>query len=131
MHPYEIIHGKPYFVVKWWFYNNIVKEELNPDYFSEEEKEVYNNYYSMMMMKQHSVVDIVTLMPWRWIVIGIHDMTGPDRLGNPSLDFPICAAFGDRDFIGTGGTDKIVRNNMHFKSGRSQIIIVDKCSHLM
>ena len=46
-------------------------------------------------------------------------MTGSDWLGNPDIDFPICIAFGDRDFFGTEGADKIIQNNKYFKSGRS------------
>ena len=85
----------------------------------------------MMMMKRYSAVDIVSLMPWKWIGVGIHDMSGPDRLGNEKIDFPIYIAFGDRDFFGSEGADKIIRNNKHFKSGRSQLVKVNNCTHLM
>ena len=48
------------------------------------------------------------LMPWKWMGQGRKDMTKPDRLGNPAIEFPICIAFGDRDFFGSEGSDKII-----------------------
>ena len=58
-------------------------------------------------------------MPWKWQALGRRDMAGPSRLGNPKIDFPICMAFGDRDFLGTEGAELIVKQNKHFSSGRS------------
>ena len=51
--------------------------------------------------------------------MSFHGMSGEDRLGNPDIDFPIFVLFGDRDVFGSEGIEKIVRNNKHFKSGRS------------
>ena len=85
----------------------------------------------MMAINQKSVVDIVMLMPWKWMGQGRKDMTKPDRLGNPAIEFPICIAFGDNDFFGSEGSDTTIRNNKHFKSGRSQLIKIEKCTHLL
>ena len=38
---------------------------------------------------------------------------------NKKLDFPIAFCFGDRDFLGSDGADKIVMNNKYYKEGRS------------
>ena len=38
-----------------------------------------------------------------------HPTTSADRLGNPDLKFPIAFAFGDRDWIGSDGAEKIVQ----------------------
>ena len=40
-------------------------------------------------------------------------------------------AFGDRDFFGTEGADKIVKDNKYFTNGRSQLFKVQNCSHFM
>ena len=63
--------------------------------------------------------------------VGRKDMSGPDRLGNPLIDFPICIVFGDNDFFGSEGSDKIIRNNKHFKIGRSQLLIIENSTHLI
>jgi|LakMenE01Jun11ns_1017448.scaffolds.fasta_scaffold8134291_1 hypothetical protein len=31
-----------------------------------------------------------------------------ERLGNPTIDFPIGVVFGDSDFLGSEGSDEIV-----------------------
>ena len=60
----------------------------------------------------------------------LHPTTESDRLGNPDLPFPIAFAFGDRDWIGTVGADKIVRNNKFYASGLSQIFLIPEADHL-
>ena len=40
-------------------------------------------------------------------------------------------AFGDRDKFGSDGAEEIIRNNTHFKSGRSQLFRVEDCEHPM
>lgn len=59
----------------------------------------------------------------------IHNIHGPDRMGNPEIDFPIAFCFGDRDFFGSEGPDKIVRNNKHFETGRSQLFKLENSGH--
>ena len=53
--------------------------------------------------------------------LAIHSMDAEDRLGNPEIDFPIGMCFGDSDFMGTEGADKIVKSNKYFQTGQSQI----------
>ena len=40
-----------------------------------------------------------------------HPLTSADRLGNPNLDFPVAFAFGDSDWVGSEGADRIVKGN--------------------
>ena len=84
-----------------------------------------------MLSNSRTPVHTAAVLPWKWLAVGIHDMAGADRLGNPAIDFPICIAFGDRDFFGTEGAEEIVRKNKHFRSGRSQLISVENCTHNM
>ena len=48
---------------------------------------------------------------------------------NKKLDFPIAFCFGDRDFLGSDGADRIVKNNKHFKSGRSYLFKLSNSGH--
>jgi hypothetical protein len=42
-------------------------------------------------------------------------MTATDRLGNPEIDFPICALYGDQDWMSSDdGPDEFIKNNRHF-----------------
>ena len=46
------------------------------------------------------------------------------------FDFPIAMSFGTRDYFGSAeGADRIVKNNKHFKSGRSQIFLQRNTGH--
>ena len=62
-------------------------------------------------------------------MLGVHDLSAPDRLGNPAIDFPIGICFGDSDIMGTEGADKIVKNNAYFKTGKSQIFKIENATH--
>ena len=62
-------------------------------------------------------------------MLAVHDLSGPDRLGNPEIDFPIGMCFGDSDIMGTEGADEIVKNNKYFKSGESQIFKIENATH--
>ena len=46
-------------------------------------------------------------------------MNGKNRLGNPSINFPIGIVFGDSDFFGSEGADEIIKGSRQFASGRS------------
>jgi len=49
-------------------------------------------------------------MPFKYFFHAIHHLQAEDRLGNPSIDFPIGIAFGDRDFFGSDcGADLILK----------------------
>jgi pimeloyl-ACP methyl ester carboxylesterase len=57
-------------------------------------------------------------------------MEAADRLGNPELDFPIGYMYGDQDWLFSElGPENIVKNSMHFESGRSQIFTVTNATH--
>ena len=71
------------------------------------------------MMQRHGKAEIVFTKLMHFFAYAIHNIHGPDRMGNPEIDFPVAFAFGDRDFFGTEGADKIVSNNKHYASGRS------------
>lgn len=49
----------------------------------------------------------------------MHPLTERDRLGNPNLPFPIAFCYGDQDWLGTDGADKIVQGNKFFAEGIS------------
>ena len=69
---------------------------------NEEELAANVEMHSLMYARQ-SVVDIVQMIPHRWLCYASHPLQSDDRLGNK--DFPIAMAFGDRDFFGTEGAD--------------------------
>ena len=125
------MNGLPHFLIWKWYYKTNAVSKLEPHLYSHDEMIALTNYEAMMLTKMKSVVDVVAIKPWKYLAVGIHDMSGPDRLGNPDIDFPICIAFGDRDYLGSEGADKIVRNNKYFKCGRSQLIKVEDCTHEM
>lgn len=55
-----------------------------------------------------------------------------DRLGNKSIDFAIGIAYGDRDWLySEDGADLIVKNNLHYSSGQSQLFLVENSGHMI
>ena len=66
-----------------------------------------------------SCIDNAQMLTEKFPMLGVHDLSAPDRLGNPAIDFPIGICFGDSDIMGTEGADKIVKNNAYFKTGKS------------
>jgi pimeloyl-ACP methyl ester carboxylesterase len=59
-----------------------------------------------------------------------HPLTAEDRLGNPAIKFPICAIYGDQDWMTSNdGPEDFIKNNACFKSGRSQIFTVKNATH--
>lgn len=58
-----------------------------------------------------------------------HCLTESDRLGNPNLPFPIAFCYGDQDWLGTSGADRIVQGNKFFADGISQIFILQGSDH--
>ena len=117
-HPIGDAHGVPQFLVRWDMGRRMTDTmcNMNPGKCSEQEITLVTEY-SVIMMENYCEVETMCLMPWKWYGVGIHDMSAEDRLGNPACDFPIAAAFADRDIFGTEGIDKIVKNNKHFETG--------------
>ena len=61
-----------------------------------------------------------------------HPMTEVDRLGNPLIKFPIGIAYGTLDAMSSAeGAEQILLGNCHKETGRSQLFLVDDCSHEM
>ena len=55
-----------------------------------------------------------------------------DRMGNPDLDFPIAAAFGDRDFLASeNGAEVVLKASKRFETGEAQLFKVKDCTHFM
>ena len=63
-------------------------------------------------------------------VFAHHCLTEPDRLGNPNLPFPIAFCYGDQDWLGTDGADRIIKGNKFFNEGISQLFILEGSDHL-
>ena len=97
---------------------NEMKKSMQGDWFTDEEREAMGIYLAAAFEKI-SVVDIVELRPERFIGYGVHSLGEADRLGNPNLDFPIGMVYGDRDFLGSEVSDTVIKNSMHFSSGKS------------
>ena len=75
----------------------------------EEEIEAQAEYLSNTYRKL-SIIDVVQRMPFKYFFHAIHHLQADDRLGNPSIEFPIGIAFGDRDFFGSDcGADLILK----------------------
>jgi len=130
VHPISDAHGVPQCLVKMEMRRRY-KETMcnhNPGKYSDEDINLVTEYF-VTMMQNHCDVDTVCLIPQKWYGVGINDMSAENRLGNPACDFPIAAAFADRDILGTEGMDKIVRNNKHFENGQSQLFKIDNASH--
>ena len=44
-----------------------------------------------------------------------HSMLEKDRLGNPNIDFPIAAAYGDQDFMSSdNAAEDVIPANVHY-----------------
>ena len=77
-------------------------------------------------------MDVLQRLPFKYSFYAIKPLQGPDRLGNPKIKYPIGIAFGDRDFFGSDkGADMIVRSNVNFATGKSQLFNFFDCSHNM
>ena len=96
----------------------IVKEELEG--FPEEQAQKSAHYaFTVLAYSKKSDIEKAITASFKYGAYALHPTTETDRLGNSDLPFPIAFAFGDRDWIGTEGAEKIVRNNKFFKVGLS------------
>lgn len=87
--------------------------------------------YSTLMHHRLGVVDVVQMMTHKWLGYSIYPLQKKDRLKNPKIDFPIGIAFGDRDVLGSEGAEDILKENKHFKSGKTQLFKVTNCGSRM
>ena len=90
-----------------------------------------NAVYAATSYERFSIVDVVELRTQIFAGFANHWLGESDRLGNPELDFPIGAIFGDRDFFGSEGADTVIKNSKHFASGRSQLFKLEDAGHEM
>ena len=81
------------------------------------------------MIQRHSIFDVLVMMTTKYPMYALHPMHLEDRLGNPAIEFPIAMVFGDNDYLGSDGAEDIIKNNKHFKSGRSQLFKMEDCTH--
>lgn len=51
--------------------------------------------------------------------LGRHPMHQTDRLYNPAINFPIGIVFGDSDFLGSEGSEELIRQSKFFATGES------------
>jgi len=58
-------------------------------------------------------------------------MSEKDRLVSPDIDFPIGIVFGDSDFLGSEGSEDLVRRSKYFPSGESQLFKLSNSGHNM
>ena len=66
--------------------------------------------------------------PFKYFFQAYHPFYEEGRLLNIT-DFPIAFSFGDRDYMGSEGADKVVKSNAFFKSGHSQIFKLPNSGH--
>ena len=111
------MHVYPNFLTK-----GPTKEWIKACFRDESHSEIIKNNgfeYFWVMAEKISPVDCALLLPFKFECYGIHPLQAKDRLGNPEIDFPIGIVFGDRDKFGSEGAEEIIKNNRHFKTGRS------------
>ena len=58
-------------------------------------------------------------------------MLTQDRLGNPAIDFPIGIVFGDSDFLGSEGSEELIKANKFYATGESQLFKLEDSGHNM
>ena len=97
---------------------------------TEAQKEAICSYQSKMFSRL-SILETVEVMPLKFPFLVRHPMNAADRLGNPSVNFPIAFAFGDRDFFGSEGAEELVLESPQYKTKSSQLFRVQNCSHFM
>ena len=76
-----------------------------------------------------SVVPIVEISIYSLIGFAYHPLQEEDRLGSDRIDFPIGYVFAEHDWNGSDGADILVKQNKHFKSGKSQIFTIANSTH--
>lgn len=72
--------------------------------------------------------DLVAMKSTKFFGLAINTLYTPERMLQ-DFDFPIAFCYGSRDFFGSDGADRIVRNSRYFETGRSQIFKVKNAGH--
>jgi len=82
-------------------------------------REVVFRYYNNMFKLGQSDTERALTASFKFGCYPHHCLTEVDRLGNPRLPFPVAFVYGDQDWLGTDGADKIVQGNKFFAQGIS------------
>ena len=69
--------------------------------------------YKDLMFSSVGVLEPCFRVPFKYLFQAYHPLSRPDRLLN-GTKFPITICFGDRDFMGTDGTDQVIKTNAFF-----------------
>ena len=73
--------------------------------------EAVQRYYTAVFKLGSSDTEKALTAAFKFGCYPHHCLTEVDRLGNPHLPFPIAFCYGDQDWLGTVGADKIVQGN--------------------
>jgi len=98
--------------------------------FPEDHVEKSTNYAHTIICGAKSDNEKAITASFKYGLYAKHPTTSADRLGNPELKFPIAYAFGDRDWVGSDGAEKIVQQNKYFQEGLSQIFVIPHADHM-
>ena len=82
-------------------------------------REIVRSYYSAQFKLGSSGTERTITASFKFGCYAHHRLTEADRLGDPSLPFPVAFCFGDQDWLGTDGADTIVRRSKFFEAGIS------------
>jgi len=85
---------------------------------TEKEAEIMGEHFFQMIMPK-SDFEKAIMTQIQYGMYGYHPLCEPDRLANPELKFPICFAYGDKDFLGTKGAEIICNANIFRETGES------------
>lgn len=70
--------------------------------------EIVKRYYMNVLKLGTSGTERSITATFKYGCYPYHCLTEVDRLGNPNLPFPVAFCYGDHDWLGTVGADKIV-----------------------
>ena len=116
------------------FVNNSIAEQFvtnDMDGFPQEHGEAFKNYFfAAYLLEVGSDAEKGLTSSFHYGAYAKHPLTTRDRLGNPDLPFPIAFAYGDEDWLGSEGADRICRSNKFYDEGLSQIFVVPQSDHV-
>ena len=93
-------------------------------------RDVVRRYLDLLIKLGPSGTEKAITATFKFGVFAHHCLTESDRLGNPNLPFPIAFCYGDQDWLGTDGADRIIKGNKFFNDGISQLFILEGSDHL-
>ena len=75
--------------------------------------------HAAVNVKNHGPLSSLFNGTQHYINLAKNPMQSETKLLNPDINFPIGIIFGDSDFLGSEGSDEIVRKSKFFESGES------------